>query len=181
MYRDPAFRGVVCISEMVKRDVMQYTGLPAERCHVIYNGIDTAFFNPQDARAQRAMPCGSNTVLPDDTPVLLYVGSGFERKGLAQALCTPSCRTPSVQLVVVGSDKKSRRYQALAQQLGVGKRVHFAGAQRDVRSYYGMGRRFYPAIHLRAVWPGGSRGDGLRPAGTHQYPLWRWRTGAAWA
>lgn len=146
MYRDPAFRGVVCISEMVKRDVMQYTGLPAERCHVIYNGIDTAFFNPQDARAQRAA-LRQQYGFADDTPVLLYVGSGFERKGLAQAL-SAIVPHPSVQLVVVGSDKKSRRYQALAQQLGVGKRVHFAGAQRDVRSYYGMADGFIlPSIY----------------------------------
>ena len=146
MYRDPAFRGVVCISEMVKRDVMQYTGLPAERCHVIYNGIDSAFFNPQDARAQRDS-LRQQYGIGADAPVLLYVGSGFERKGLAQALhaIVPH---PEVQLVVVGSDKKSRRYQALAQQLGVSKRVHFAGAQRDVRSYYGMADGFIlPSIY----------------------------------
>ena len=146
MYRDPAFRGVVCISEMVKRDVMQYTGLPAERCHVIYNGIDTAFFNPQDARAQRDA-LRQQYGFGSETPVLLYVGSGFERKGLAQALhaIVPH---PTVQLVVVGSDKKRRRYQALAQQLGLGKRVHFAGAQRDVRSYYGLADGFIlPSIY----------------------------------
>lgn len=146
MYRDPAFRGVVCISEMVKRDVMQYTGLPAERCHVIYNGIDTAFFNPQDARAQRDT-LRQQYGFSNETPVLLYVGSGFERKGLAQALhaIVPH---PAVQLLVVGSDKKSRRYQALAQQLGLGNRVHFAGAQRDVRSYYGMADGFIlPSIY----------------------------------
>lgn len=146
MYRDPAFRGVVCISEMVKRDVMQYTGLPAERCHVIYNGIDTAFFNPQDARAQRDA-LRQQYGFGSETPVLLYVGSGFERKGLAQALhaIVPH---PAVQLVVVGSDKKRRRYQALAQQLGLGNRVHFAGAQRDVRSYYGLADGFIlPSIY----------------------------------
>ena len=146
MYRHPAFRGVVCISEMVKRDVMQYTGLPAERCHVVYNGIDSAFFNPLDARAQRDS-LRQQYGLSADAPVLLYVGSGFERKGLAQAL-RAIVPHPAVQLVVVGSDKKSRHYQALASQLGVAGRVHFAGAQRDVRSYYGMADGFIlPSIY----------------------------------
>jgi glycosyltransferase involved in cell wall biosynthesis len=43
--------------------------------------------------------------IPAEAPVLVYVGSGFERKGVAQALRAIQ-QHPDVWLVVVGGDKK---------------------------------------------------------------------------
>lgn len=146
MYRSPALKGVICISQMVKNDIVAHYGVAADKCHVILNGIDTAFFNPQDARASRDS-LRAELGIPAQAPVLVYVGSGFERKGVAQALQAIS-QQPEVWLVVVGGDKKLRHYQQLAQQLGVAARVRFTGAQSDVRSYYGMADGFIlPALY----------------------------------
>ncbi|POZ60748.1 glycosyltransferase family 4 protein [Chromobacterium alticapitis] len=146
MYRHPDFRGVICISDMVKQDVMRYTGLPESRCFVIHNGIDSVYFNPEDARAGRA-DMRAALGLAADAPVLAYVGSGFARKGVAQALraLVPHA---AVHLVVVGGDKHQDRYRQLAVELGVADRVIFVGSQSDVRSYYGMADGFIlPSVY----------------------------------
>ena len=75
--------------------------------------------------------------LADTQPVFLYVGSGFERKGVAQAL-QALARTPDAHLLIVGHDKKAKQYQRLSRSLGVGQRAHFVGAQTDVKPYYGL-------------------------------------------
>ncbi|MDF0605912.1 glycosyltransferase family 4 protein [Neisseriaceae bacterium TC5R-5] len=146
MYRHADFKAVICISEMVKQDAMRYLGVAEQRCQVIYNGIDTEFFHPQPARAQRQL-MRQRYRIAEETPLLLCVGSGFERKGVAQALRAIVPHS-EVQLVVVGADKKLAHYQRLAQQLGLAQRVHFTGAQSDVRAYYGMADGFIlPTIY----------------------------------
>ncbi|WP_174874765.1 glycosyltransferase family 4 protein [Vogesella oryzae] len=146
MYRSPALKGVICISQMVKHDIIEHYGVAEDKCHVILNGIDTDFFNPQDARAKRD-GLRRELGIPPQAPVLVYVGSGFERKGVAQALQAIS-QQPEVWLVVVGGDKKLRRYQQLAETLGVAGRVRFTGAQSNVRDYYGMADGFIlPALY----------------------------------
>ncbi|MBN0934508.1 glycosyltransferase, partial [Pseudomonas aeruginosa] len=37
MYEDSHLRGVICNAEMIKREIIEDFGLPAEKIHVIYN------------------------------------------------------------------------------------------------------------------------------------------------
>lgn len=39
---------VIAVSHQTKADIIRYTGFPSENIHVIYSGIDTAIFQPQD-------------------------------------------------------------------------------------------------------------------------------------
>jgi UDP-glucose:(heptosyl)LPS alpha-1,3-glucosyltransferase len=70
--------------------------------------------------------------------VFLFVGSGFERKGVDTALraLAHSRLQGRAMLAVVGRDKHQARYQALARSLGIGDSVRFFGPQRDVVPYY---------------------------------------------
>lgn len=140
MFAAPELRAVICISEMVRQDVLTRFPLKPEQCVVIHNGVDSVFFNPQDAQVKRS-ELREQYGIPSNSPVLVYVGSGFERKGVAQAIraIVPHA---AVQLVVVGGDKKLQAYRRLAVTLGVSDRVYFTGPQRDVRSYYGMADGF---------------------------------------
>jgi UDP-glucose:(heptosyl)LPS alpha-1,3-glucosyltransferase len=74
----------------------------------------------------------------DTVPIVLFVGSGFERKGLpglldAFALLPAS----SAQLWVVGHDKSALAMQKKAAKLDLAERVRFWGPQKDVRPFYG--------------------------------------------
>ena len=136
MFHSPRLKTVICNSKMVKAEIQHYFGLPDERFEIIYNGIDTDSFHPglrQQHRAQMRQQLG----LTPDQPVFLYVGSGFERKGVAPALQALAL-VPEATLVIVGHDKKAARYQQLARALGIAERTRFVGAQKDVKAYYGM-------------------------------------------
>ncbi|MCJ7879706.1 glycosyltransferase, partial [Salmonella enterica] len=101
MYEDSHLRGVICNAEMIKREIIEDFGLPAEKIHVIYNAIDNQRFLPPDEETFAALR--AKWQLPLQATCLLYVGSGFERKGLAAAIraIAPTDR----YLLVVGKDK----------------------------------------------------------------------------
>jgi UDP-glucose:(heptosyl)LPS alpha-1,3-glucosyltransferase len=71
----------------------------------------------------------------------LFVGGGWERKGLAVAIKALALGSSDSVLMVVGQGLESR-YRQLADQLGVGRRVYFAGAQKDVEQWYALSNVF---------------------------------------
>jgi UDP-glucose:(heptosyl)LPS alpha-1,3-glucosyltransferase len=71
---------------------------------------------------------------PRDT-LFLFVGAGFARKGLDAALAALKlAKERSFWLVVVGTDRESRRFAEAARPLG--DRVRFLGGREDVRPLY---------------------------------------------
>lgn len=140
MFLDPALKLVICNSHMVKQEIQHYFGLPDNRFAVIYNGVDTQEFHPS-LKAHYRQSMRQQWDIPYEVPLLVYVGSGFERKGVARAIEVLAL-CPDVYLMVVGKDKHAARYKSLAKQLGVGGRVKFTGAQTDVKPYYAMADGF---------------------------------------
>ena len=141
LFSSPQLKAVICNSRMVKDEIRSYFGIPEDRLHVIYSGIDTQVFHPglQDEHRKETR---SQYKIPLDASLFLFVGSGFERKGL-RALLTAMTRLPdSSHLLVVGKDKKEKAYRQLARNLGLGDKVHFAGGQKDTRPFYGAADAF---------------------------------------
>jgi starch synthase len=70
---------VIAVSEGMRRDVLDcYPALDPARVHVVYNGIDTAFYHPDPARdAVRAAG------VDPDRPSVVFVGRITRQKGLA--------------------------------------------------------------------------------------------------
>lgn len=137
MFRHPNLSAVICNSHMVRDDIAQRFGIPLEKLPVIYNGVDLEHFHPRLRNEHRAALRGKVGV-GDTVPIVLFVGSGFERKGLpglldALALLPAS----SAQLWVVGHDKSTLAMQKKAARLGLAERVRFWGPQKDVRPFYG--------------------------------------------
>lgn len=135
MFAHPDLRCVVCNSEMVRDEIVRHYGVPREKLAVIRNGIDLQRFRPptQQERAAARARLG----WPEGRTVFLFVGSGFERKGVAGALrafARQDVRRDAL-LVVVGHDKHLARYQRLAQALGVADAVRFTGPQNEVLPY----------------------------------------------
>lgn len=135
MFCHPALRAVICNSHMVKDDIVRRFGVAADKLHVIHNGVDLDHFHPglRDEHRQRVR---AELGIAEDAPVVLFVGSGFERKGLFPLLQAMAV-LPGAHLVVVGKDRQLKQAQAEAQRLGIAMRTHFLGSQPDVRPYYG--------------------------------------------
>ena len=135
MFASPRLKAVICNSEMVKQEIQDHFGLPGDKLHIIYNGINTRVFHP-GLREQHRESSRKRLGIPDEVPVAIFVGSGFERKGLAGALEALALGSDITQLVVVGSDKQEKKYQQIAERLGLASRVHWLGVQQDVKPWY---------------------------------------------
>lgn len=142
MFADPRLRAVICISEMVKRDVMSHFAVPPDRLHVIYNGIDLERFHPRLRDTFRAA-VRSRQGVPEERIVFLYVGSGFERKGVGRLIeAAAGMRRENVEFWIVGRDKHATRYEKLAQRLGMAGHFKFLGPQQDVLPWLGAADAF---------------------------------------
>ncbi len=132
MYNAPELKAVICNSAMIKREIMADFGLAAEKIAVIYNAIDHHYFIPPDERLRYQLR--QQFSIPQQATCLIFVGSGFERKGLAAALhaLAPTRR----YLMVVGKDKAWQKYRALARSLGCSERVIFTGIQKHILPLY---------------------------------------------
>ncbi len=83
-------RAVIANSEMVRREITQHFAFPVERISVIYNGLQPIAALPPREVAREKLG------LPPTEFCVLFVGSGWERKGLAVAVeaidMTENCR-----------------------------------------------------------------------------------------
>jgi UDP-glucose:(heptosyl)LPS alpha-1,3-glucosyltransferase len=135
LFTSPRLKAVICNSRMVRDEIRRYFGLPDDKLPVIYSGVDTSVYHP-DLKKHRA-EIRARYEIPESATLFLFVGSGFERKGLS-ALLQAMARLPeNAFLLVVGRDKHAQRFQRYARALGLSRRVIFAGAREDVRPYYG--------------------------------------------
>ena len=139
MFAHPKLRAVICNSRMVKQEIQDWFKVPPDKLHVIYNGVDTTLFHPRVSERRERMR--GQWHVPAASFCFLFLGSGFERKGLAACLRALS-DLPTAWLVVVGHDKHQQDYVQLARKLKVAERVIFAGAQQDVLPFYGMADAF---------------------------------------
>jgi UDP-glucose:(heptosyl)LPS alpha-1,3-glucosyltransferase len=132
MFRHPDLRAVICNSRMVRDDIAGRFPTIADKLHVIYNSIDMEHFHP-GLRVLHRDAVRTKLGAGGMAPVILYVGSGYARKGVATLLeALTRMATHDAVVWIVGRDKHQRHYERLAQQLGVEKRVRFLGAQPDI-------------------------------------------------
>jgi UDP-glucose:(heptosyl)LPS alpha-1,3-glucosyltransferase len=134
MFEGERLRAVICNSRMVRDEIEEHFDIAPEKLHVIRSGVDTRHFNPE-VRALRDDLRVSYGV-PGDAPMFLFVGGGWERKGLATAIRALTA-VPHGFLMIVGRDKRRAHFTHLANQLGVEGRLRFAGVHGDVRPFYG--------------------------------------------
>ena len=132
MYAAPELKAVICNAEMIKQEIIDDFGVPADKITVIYNAIDNQKFLP--ANAEQRQQLRQQYQIPQQAHCLIFVGSGFERKGLAAAI--RAVAATDSYLLVVGKDKAEKRYQALAQSLGCSERVRFMGVQKQTLPFY---------------------------------------------
>jgi UDP-glucose:(heptosyl)LPS alpha-1,3-glucosyltransferase len=152
---------IVAIAKAGKSEIERLYALPADRVTVVYNGVDLERFHPRNRvahrRATRAEIGG-----PDDALIALFVGTGFERKGLWTAIeALAALGEPTSRLLVLGRGDTAP-YRALADRLAVGDRVHFLGVRQDLERWYAaadalvLPARYEPFgnVHLEALASG---------------------------
>ena len=122
---DQAARRVIANSEMVKNEIVDLYGYPADKIDIVRNGVPLEEFRfDAEVRAKaRAW-----LQLKNRDIAVLFAGSGWERKGLRFAIdAVDTCRDRRVRLFVAGRGN-SRSYQSA--------RAHFLGEVLDLRRVY---------------------------------------------
>lgn len=129
------YKKIIAVSEEVKRDLVHHYSVPAERVVVLYNGVDHRRFHPSRREKFRSK-IRERWQIPLEAPLVLFVGSGFRRKGLDRLLSVwNEPRLENTYLLIVGDDARLNGYQSRAQALA-GGRIIFTGRQEDVENYY---------------------------------------------
>lgn len=115
---------IVTTGEALKRELVERTGVPAERIESVPTGADPAVYAPGDKYAARM-----HLSLPQDAMLVGIVATLRSWKGhrhLVEAL--PAGAT----LVIVGDGPQRDALEGQVRSAGLEARVHFAGNQRDV-------------------------------------------------
>jgi len=134
LFEHPRLRAVICNSRMVSDEIRRGFRIAPEKLHVVYNGVDLEHFHPRKRDELRGATRAELGCQPRDT-LFLFVGAGFARKGLAATIeALKLAAHDSFWLIVVGTDRESRRFAAQAASLG--GRVRFLGGKQDVRPFY---------------------------------------------
>jgi glycosyltransferase involved in cell wall biosynthesis/O-antigen/teichoic acid export membrane protein len=90
----------ITVYNPIVRSFLVGHGVPATRIHLRYNGIDVRRFSPADATDRRAMRRRHG--LPDDRPVVLFVGRLVPKKGFDKLVAAAD---PAYHLVFAGSGR----------------------------------------------------------------------------
>jgi UDP-glucose:(heptosyl)LPS alpha-1,3-glucosyltransferase len=130
---------IVVNSFMVKEQIQRYYGTSESKMAVAYNGVDLSFFSPLNRIKWRAEVRNTLGIGAQDK-VLLFVGSGFRRKGLEtliQSLPEVKRELPGERLVTLVIGKgDSAEYRRVTKRIGVEDSVLFLGPQGGIERFY---------------------------------------------
>lgn len=127
--------GIIALSHQGRAEILRYYPLAPARIEVIHLGVDLDRYRPA------AQP------LPDNPFKLLFVGTGWERKGLEYVVRALARLPGQVRLQVYGKGRTAPCLR-LAGQLGCAARIEFCGIGTDMpRIYQGGHVLVHPAIY----------------------------------
>jgi UDP-glucose:(heptosyl)LPS alpha-1,3-glucosyltransferase len=137
LFQDPRLKRIIANSHKGKEEIIRHYGTPAEKIEVIYNGVDLEEFNPRNIDLYR-LKIRAALNIPTEAWVILFLGSGFRRKGLDGLLASlPRIKkaVPVVRLIVAGKDP-IRGYLEKTRQWGITQEVIFLGPSQRARELY---------------------------------------------
>jgi UDP-glucose:(heptosyl)LPS alpha-1,3-glucosyltransferase len=130
-FHNPRLKNIHCCSNMVRKDISRDYQVDFDKFKIIYNGINWReignVFNNKIVVGEELL---RKHGLYPSANYLLFLGSGFARKGLDIAINGLMALPDSYHLIVVGKDRYNA-YMCQAEKLGLKKRVHFLGPQQQ--------------------------------------------------
>lgn len=148
IFKENNYKKIIAISQKGKEEIIRYYGVRPEDIAVIYNGVDLEEYHPKN-RALFREEIREEFNISNGEFLILFVGSGYRRKGLRYLIEAISLLKEEKPLkVLVVAKGKKRAYLKLAKRLGVENRIIFAGERRDLRKFYAASDLFVlPTIY----------------------------------
>lgn len=119
---------IICVSEAIKKRLVEHAWFPSEKIVTIHNGIDPYLFRPQsEHRLRRRSAWG----VPDDAFVFGVMGRFEEEKGYDLAVdlfgrLAAECPEKDLWLVLVGRGGMESELRRLANRTGRPGRIKFS-------------------------------------------------------
>ncbi len=111
---------IITVSEAMKQEMVSL-GVRAEKIRVCYHGVDTAFFNPQQADPKRLTALRKRYGYAEDDVIVLFMGRLESVKGIVQlfsAIPDVLAKHPKLKLLVVGKGSLESWALSEAEKLG---------------------------------------------------------------
>ncbi len=106
MLRERGARAVIVNSRMVAAEIATHFGYPEERLHLVYNGVPPAM--PSEEQAVLRREARGELELGETDYVLLFAGSGWDRKGLKYAIAGAERAASRPILLIAGQGARRK-------------------------------------------------------------------------
>ena len=124
---------VIANSNMIKNQIIKTYNIDPSKISVVYNGINIKKNN----YAESFTKLSNEFKIKKDKKIILFVGSGFERKGVKEFLQILSkLKSKNYHAFILGKEKKLNIYKQLSHSLFVSDFITFTGARSDVDDFY---------------------------------------------
>ena len=137
-------KSIIVNSKMVKNEIIKTYDINPNKIDIIYNGIE---FNEVDYQ-KSFKKLSKEFRLTQNQPIILFVGSGFKRKGVEEFLqIVAMLKTKGVKAFIVGKEKNFSYYQNISKKLNIDSHIIFTGPRIDVNDFYTISDIFLFPTH----------------------------------
>jgi UDP-glucose:(heptosyl)LPS alpha-1,3-glucosyltransferase len=130
MFHSARLQAVIAPSAMIATEISEYFPETCATTHVIHNPIDLTVFNKNNTSTIRHS-VRQELNIDNDVYLLIFIGSGYARKGLEVAINALKKLPNNVLLLVVGKDKDQKKYEKIANKNMLSSRTLFLGAHES--------------------------------------------------
>ncbi|MCC6139908.1 MAG: glycosyltransferase family 4 protein [Nitrospira sp.] len=130
----PWVKRIICVSDAVRRDVLQDDPAAAGLTETVHNGVDRRMFQKPADRTKVRREFGLT-----DGPLLVTVARLTQPKGhcdLIESLALLREQWPQLQCVCVGDGELRQSLEELAAARGLSSMCRFVGSRDDVMDFY---------------------------------------------
>ncbi len=137
-FENPQLKVLFTNSYMVKNEILKHYNVSPDIIEVIHNGLEWKGMEDDfNTWVEKKTMVAKHLGLNPSHFHFLFVGNGYERKGLTLLLKAMQLLTQNdVHLSVVGKDRNIESFIALAKDLGLSEKVSFFGASQNIRPFY---------------------------------------------
>ena len=147
MFHSKRLSIIVVNSKKTGSEIEEEFDVAKNKIKLVYNATNPKIFNPENASKKRA-EIRSQLDIQTSDHLSLFVGSGYERKGVPTLLRAFKLLDPSHHLLIIGKDRNLKKYAALIKRENLEKQIHLLGPQENTLHFYGACDLFaFPSLY----------------------------------
>jgi UDP-glucose:(heptosyl)LPS alpha-1,3-glucosyltransferase len=137
-------KSIIANSKMIKDEIIRTYDINPNKINVIYNGIEFKEVDYQKSFKKLS----KEFRITQNQPILLFVGSGFKRKGVKEFLqIIAKLKAKEIKAFVVEKESNMVYYQNLSKKLNINNQIYFTGPRADVNDFYTISDIFLFPTH----------------------------------